>query len=112
MPLEDQLVHEIRSAVIDDNLSRYIALMRSNPAQVNASHWRQFIGIIQNSQTEDNVCEVFRQIMVDVLANTLAVLDGSSNLETLRGNFRVSYEGTFLPQTLADTLWEQEQANI
>lgn len=110
MTIEEALISEIRKAVIDDVLDRYVHFVHeSSPSQINNDEWRRLISVLQQNDATDTVSSVFRQVMVDVLANVLGILDGSSNLETMRGTFRLMYDDNLLEQNLSDTFWEFEQ---
>jgi len=112
MDEESLFIDELKRAVIDDNLSAYIDMIKRTKAEdIKNDHWRFFVEIIQarGDAAVDAIETVFRQVMVDTLANTLGILDGSSILKTMRGVFIVSYNGKALPQTLADTFLESEE---
>jgi hypothetical protein len=85
------------------------------PSEVQNPDWRRFLEMVTRDQDgADEISlgplpTVFRQVILDTLAATLAVLDGTLVLEELRGDFRLLYDGNPLPQTLNDTLWESEE---
>lgn len=109
MKLEDKLVGELKYSVVEDILNRYVEFLRqSDPEKIKNSEWQRFATALRRSGAEETIPTVFRQVLVDALANVLGVLDGSSNLATMRGDFRVFYDGTLLDKSLADALWESE----
>ena len=110
MALEDQFVYEIKCAIIDDSVNRYIKFIQErSETDVEDDDWSRFAVALHEKGAIECSATVFRHIIVDVVANILGILDGSSNLETLRGDIRVVYDGRSLDPTLSEIFWESEQ---
>ena len=116
MDLEQAFISALKQAVVDETLSSYLDMIASkNPSEVQNPDWRRFLEMVKRDRDEsvessvDPLPTVLRQVILDTLAATLAVLDGTLALEELRGDFQLLYEGTPLQQTLNDTLWESEE---
>jgi hypothetical protein len=110
MSLEEQLIAEIKAVVISDNVERYCQFVaEKDPSTIRNAEWRTFVSLLQENEASETIRTIFRQVMLDVLSNTLAVLDGSSCLATMRDDFRIFYGSKELERTLADTLLESEE---
>lgn len=110
MNVEEQLIEELKTVVISDNLERYCQFVaEKDPATIKNEAWRTLVSLLQENEATEIVRTVFRQVMLDVLSNTLAVFDGTTNLATMRDDISISYGSKELDQTLADTLLESEE---
>jgi hypothetical protein len=110
MNLEEKLIEELKTSVIEETLEQYFQYVsEKDPAAIKSEDWRTFVSLLQRNGAAATVRTVFRQVMIDVLSSTLAVFDGVSNLETLREDFRITYGTEVLDQTLSDILLESEE---
>ncbi|MFT5127825.1 MAG: hypothetical protein ACI8W8_001432 [Rhodothermales bacterium] len=112
MDFEDQLILEIKRTVIEDNFAYYIQVLTETAADtISDSSRRALIESVRagGEPAIDGLNSMIRQIMIDTLASTLAVFDGSSVLPTMRDDFSILYDGKPVPQTLSDTLIESEE---
>ena len=112
MNLEEKFIKELKDVVVEDNLRLYDQFIREkDPAQIKSEEWRKFLTAVRSNNAEGAVSVVFRQILADALANVLGVLDGSSNLPSMRGDFCITYDGELLDKSLADTFLACEEEN-
>lgn len=110
MNLEELLIEEIKAVVISDNLVQYCRFVtEKDPVTIKNDEWRTFVSLLQEHDATETARVVFRQVMLDVLSSMLAVFDGTTNLATMRDDFRIFYGSEKLDQTLADTLLESEE---
>jgi hypothetical protein len=109
MNLEEKFVKELKEVIVEDNLRLYAKFVHEkDPNQIKSEEWRKFMAAVGSHDAEGAVSVVFRQVLVDALANVLGVLDGSSTLPSMRGEFRITYDGELLDKSLADTFWASE----
>ena len=116
MDIERTVIDALKQAVVDETLSSYLNMISSkNPSEVKNADWRRFLEMVKRDQDDSSsspvspLPTVLRQVILDTLAATLAAFDGTLRLEGLKGDFRLLYDGSPLPQTLNDTLWESEE---
>ncbi|RBP43845.1 hypothetical protein DES53_105244 [Roseimicrobium gellanilyticum] len=112
MTTDEAFVAELRTAILGDMLEQYLTMVcDTDPASINDDGWRAFIGWVQESGPlgTTSARTVIRQVLCNAISKTLAVLDGSSNLATMREKIVVLYDGQEIQDNLTDNFWEQEE---
>lgn len=89
----EQLVSELRSSVVDENVALYRGLFAgTEPRKARDPYWRRALALFGGLSDEQREVffEVVRQVAVDTTSNVLGVLDGVSYLEGAEGGFELT----------------------
>jgi hypothetical protein len=86
----EDFVIQIRKSIVDENLSAYKDVFTSTAIQ-NATdpHWQRALRLYAKMESDDQevLFDIIRQVMIDTISNVFAILDGVTELTGQEGDF-------------------------
>lgn len=112
MEIDKNFIQLLREDTIENCLNLYMKMIRTkDPESVKNPHWKLFLKAIKvhGVAGEKAFEHIARQIMCDSIASLLGILDGSSGLVGMEGDFSLFYEGVKINDELLNIFWELEE---
>ena len=88
-----EFVRQIRSSIVEENLFLYKDIFKSTaPHTATDAHWKRALTLYGKLDSEDQnvMFDIMRQVMVDTISNVFSVLDGVSQLDGQVGEFSLT----------------------